>query len=638
MKVHRSAIALLILLSLLLFPATPAQSAPLPVESKIDLQPGDTLTLTCPTKFVPQTLERRKMSILCRSLAQGSAAATTATAPAPAHVHPSTATPVSTASKPAKLTAAMQPGDTVTITCPTQIVPKSGDFQKAELGCRAANPTATATVASPIPATQTQASTATQPSVPAVTQTTASTATQPSMPAGTQTSGLTLTATLPSITQTAATGITQTAVTAITQTSLPTATQTLPPTATMTPFTTPTKLPGGSIQPYKGAPACTNHDPNRWHALWDYQRGCYYNHEHGDDPSLANAIFGPAGAWWNGGSGVNIGVPWATSAHENHMKHPMSKYYVRVQGGYQPFPDCGVRAHTDHSTDGSQNNCIKAVRLLAHGGSNPMEALARNHSMVIEVYITSKASNYATGGILRMGSWLDFTKLQSPFYSTQHARPGGSISFPDGSTMDFTADSAEVFRSTGGEPYWFMTLNTPETRSKVAKYPNSAGEQWSSNEVGSYNSSDCAPFPQGPECGNRHVHILIRSFDSFALLNAGNVNNPYYICSQQVPANCTYNGSTRSLKETHVWIDPAWDTLDGKKDGYVTYTGWTDRWQRMRPAGACSSIGLDCIPIMMQNVPIGFAATSHNPGPLTSDATDYDVCAKAGFWCISFPN
>jgi hypothetical protein len=87
-----------------------------------------------------------------------------------------------------------------------------------------------------------------------------------------------------------------------------------------------------------------------------------------------------------------------------------------------------------------------------------------------------------------------------------------------------------------------------------------------------------------------------------------------------------------------VWIDPAWDTLDGVSDGYVTYNGYTDRWQRMRPAGACTGISLDCIPIMMQNVPIGFAEALHHAGRLGSDVTDYDVCARAGFWCISFPN
>jgi hypothetical protein len=438
-----------------------------------------------------------------------------------------------------------------------------------------------------------------------------------------------LTATLPPITQTA--------VTATTQTSLPTATQTVPPTATMTPFTTPTRLPDGAIQPYSNAPQCSMHDPNKWHGLWDYQRGCYYNHEHGDDPALADAIFGPAGQWWNGGRGANIGVPWATSEHENHMKHPMSKYYVRIQGGYQPYPNCGINGKTGLPDD-TLSNCIEAVRLLAHGGANPMEALARNHSMAIEVFITSKASNYQTGGILRMGSWLDFGKLQSPFYSTQHARPGGNVTFPDGSSMSFAADTAEVFAGTGGEPYWFMSLDSAEMRARVAQRPNAGGEQWSSNEVGPYNRRDCGPFPSGPQCGDRHVHILIRNFDTFALLNPENVNNPYYICSQQMPANCTYNGSTRSLKETTIWIDPAWDTLDGARDSYVTYNGYTDRWQRMQPAGACNGISVDCIPIMMQNVPIGFADAFHHAGRLASDATDYDVCARAGFWCISFPN
>lgn len=395
----------------------------------------------------------------------------------------------------------------------------------------------------------------------------------------------------------------------------------------------------GAMAPNPGAPKCPTHDPNKWHPLWDESRGCYYDHEHGDNPAKADSVFGPAGSWWNQGNGGNIGVPWATSEMENSHKHPMAKYYVRVQGGYKPFPNCGISAETDNSNNGTNNNCIKAVRLLSHGGSNPMEALTRNHSMAIEVYITSKKSNYSKGGILRMGSWLDFGKLQAEFYSTQHKRPGGSVTFPGGMTMEFTADTPEIFGQLGGEPYWFMTLNTSIARYRTSQYPDSAGEQWSSNEVGPSSLADCAPFPVGDQCGNRHVHIAIRSFDSFALLRpAPNVNSPNYICPKLMPANCTYNGATRSLKELAIWIKPSWDSLDGVKDGYVTYSGYTDRWQRMRPEGACSQIGVDCIPIMMENVPVGYAASRYNVGLLGKDVTDYDVCAKAGFWCISFPN
>ena len=76
----------------------------------------------------------------------------------------------------------------------------------------------------------------------------------------------------------------------------PTATQT--PTATITATVTPTQT--AQIEPYPDAPACASHDDRAYHSLWDAERGCHYDHQHGDDPheldyKLGTDIYGLMG-------------------------------------------------------------------------------------------------------------------------------------------------------------------------------------------------------------------------------------------------------------------------------------------------------------------------------------------------------
>ena len=96
----------------------------------------------------------------------------------------------------------------------------------------------------------------------------------------------------------------------------------VPPTATGSPMPASTETAAastpvpqsGTSEPYAAAPECPTHDPDEWHGLWDFIRGCYYNHEHGDDPSLADAYFGEAGVLWGG---QTIAYPFTSSDHEN---------------------------------------------------------------------------------------------------------------------------------------------------------------------------------------------------------------------------------------------------------------------------------------------------------------------------------
>src|SRR5262245_21230541 len=66
----------------------------------------------------------------------------------------------------------------------------------------------------------------------------------------------------------------------------------LEPTAISEPLPPPNQPPASAptldpmaIAPYAGAPLCTDsgesHDNSLFHTLWDSERGCHYDHEHG---------------------------------------------------------------------------------------------------------------------------------------------------------------------------------------------------------------------------------------------------------------------------------------------------------------------------------------------------------------------
>jgi hypothetical protein len=313
MKTYRTIIALLVFVALIMPQATPVQSAPLSAESVINLRPGDTIMAFCPTVLTPKAVSHTELKVLCNSVKIKKGIAT----PTPAPTSTATVTPESPATEPLALTIKMQPGDTVIVTCPTRLIPKYALRKSGKVLCQ------------PVVVRSTTTATPTHSHEdPTATQTFTITPTQLSEMTATQTFTITPTHSHedPTATQTFTS----------TPTLLPDITATLTQTLTVTPTLsrTPTTPSGGNIQPYAGAPECPTHDNTQWHALWDSVRGCHYNHTHGDDPSLADKYFGPAGTLWGG---QTISYPFAASAHENHMKHGGYKYSVKTPE-YHPWP------------------------------------------------------------------------------------------------------------------------------------------------------------------------------------------------------------------------------------------------------------------------------------------------------------
>jgi hypothetical protein len=139
-------------------------------------------------------------------------------------------------------------------------------------------------------------------------------------------------------------------------------------------------------------PECPTHDPNVYHPLYDPVRQCHYNHEHHDDPSVMNDVFGAPGAWF-GAAGQSISYPWQTfndEGVESQLKHEGYKWIVA-----RDLP-CGTAA-----------GCISAYRIQVHAIAGAMDATVRFHSFSIEAL----ACPDGRCGIIRHGGWMDYGYL-----------------------------------------------------------------------------------------------------------------------------------------------------------------------------------------------------------------------------------
>jgi hypothetical protein len=179
------------------------------------------------------------------------------------------------------------------------------------------------------------------------------------------------------------------------------------PTAVPTEEPTATPEPGVWIEPYPDAPECPTHDDRVQHGLWDYERGCHYDHEHGRlYPDWAQEIWGN----YTDLTGYEIGYAWETPM-ENSMKHPGYNF-----DGYD-FRD---QPCSPFVTDGG----VDAWYVQAHGMANAMGQQARVHSFFGMAHLCNEDG---PAGIVMTGGWLDFGQLVSPYKGGPDAIVGADV-------------------------------------------------------------------------------------------------------------------------------------------------------------------------------------------------------------------
>jgi hypothetical protein len=330
-----------------------------------------------------------------------------------------------------------------------------------------------------------------------------------------------------------------------------------------------------AVAPYAAAPECTNHDPRKWHGLWNGQLGCYYDHEHGDNPHEVDDIFGTQ---FYAIAGGEISYPWATDG-ENHMehKHESQKWFVRRD----------LNCYSQYTS-----GCVKAVRAQIHGDLH--NVASEFHSYAIEVLICPEAAPNDCG-IVRTGGWQAVGDLTIDAEVVINRTEPPRVPRP-----------VLLHYATVGNPK-FATWY-PVSPGGIIRISQETGDMW-----GYY------PRPAGVPVST----LTLNNFDFFCDVNAA---------TGQANAGCRSNGTRRQLHIVGVSI-PAQlrATLDPDGNGRITYQGYTNRYGHI--VQGCTSVSLDCVPLRFENVRI----SPDGMWQLRSTYREYDVTPAGANW-VRFPN
>lgn len=153
------------------------------------------------------------------------------------------------------------------------------------------------------------------------------------------------------------------------------------------------------------------HDENVWHGR--VLGKCEFTHDHGDDPSVVNDIFGEPGAWY-GQSGKEISYPWQTYRVDTNMRHDQVLEAKGVEGGMEnQMKHEGYFWKVKRDLPCEKNYCVRAFRIMYHNHPT-MDMKVRWHSASFEAYVCKDVIQMNTCGVIRTGGWFDFGYLFEP--------------------------------------------------------------------------------------------------------------------------------------------------------------------------------------------------------------------------------
>lgn len=331
------------------------------------------------------------------------------------------------------------------------------------------------------------------------------------------------------------------------------------------------------------------HDPTQWHPLVDPVVGCRYRHEHKHDPHQVNDIFGPPGAWFGGAS---ISYPWQTH-HENEEKHEAYGWIVRR----------GIPSH-------DRPEWIQDFRLQIHATSTPFTAadgslhggyLARFHSFSLEARACNTAGQC---GIVRTGGWIDFGSLEISGY--------GDFPFPG--EEDAVSDKARR------RLHFFY-----QDMEKLKKSGANASFFWYGRHQPPNSPTAIVPL--------RPVVIAVSTRDAAVNIDPNRLYELLFICPDY---DCNKNDSTI---QAHVVQFAVRHNYAGA-DGLVNLAAFTSRYGEL--VNGCTTVGLDCVPLLIENAPVTSTPTQHRDDQHLVDHPragydDFDT-SPPGQWWIDYPN
>lgn len=456
-------------------------------------------------------------------------------------------------------------------------------------------------------------------------------------------------------------------------TNSPTATNTpMPATATSAPATNtpvaatntptaPTATPSGNVAPYANAPKCPTHDDTRWHSIWNSVRGCYYDHEHGDNPALADDLFGPLGAQW-GNSPSAIMPPWG-----------MATEFGPAHGGWK------VEVNRDLPGRPTQcwyyDGCVVSIRVLSHFG--PKGGLQPEHTFWLDAIV-----EYPGGqrGIIRTGGTWSTGILHSP-YKTEWVNVGaneppsqGLQSHP-GIDADYDANGQSL-QNLSTDPYRAHQSCANFARFGEAYQSKSAEATLNANNIGWRNTHfwimhDNLPTATGGRLYGMtpFVHLAQSIGDGSSCVEA-QAGNPHAFSrepfvTELTPQNCPllpngavgcrYNNSNGPILFDVDLIFGSWvDWLDNSQWDTDIRPGWLSIHTFMKPilrnpdgsviagrpdprrflteAAGCTMAMMDCVPLIAENVRVGVYNWTTPDGAGFWKAVDHDVNLPNVWW------
>lgn len=411
------------------------------------------------------------------------------------------------------------------------------------------------------------------------------------------------------------------------------------PDPTAEPTSPPPPPSGDPVEPYVGAPACDEiglvHDDRAWHGIWDSEHGCHWDHEHKDDPSTADHLFGTDYYNWAGGE---ISYPWQTFAGANYLNPnaPAANSGLFENDGKHNVYGWRVDLGEEGCTSGDyalSPNCLENFRLQYHGSGNHLAAVTIFHSMFIEGHGQTLSNDCDNSSIdnpnrcyAAVGGWIDFGRLRMKGMAQND--PASRFFLPGENPLYDT-------KPVNLRPYRSHPITTIPTGAQTLHSWNSSGnylvpeyDNTPNNRIyygfGFHIDDGWGPFDPDNLSGNGFEHITCGTDANYM-------------------EDCEFNSSSVGIFRAYITFP---DYFDGSvydqdnKAGFVTIRGYASRYGEINTyqdangnwVGNCTAPSLDCVPVVADNFPVDEAGYRGNiiqrvpePGVRTSDMTEYDV-------------
>jgi len=337
----------------------------------------------------------------------------------------------------------------------------------------------------------------------------------------------------------------------------------------------PTETPIANIEPYPDAPECAIH-PAGYHALWNAAEGCHYTHTHGDNVADIQAFFNMTYADLYG---QELGFPWSPEKEDIGQNHNGYRYWFSPE----LLP---AHAQEQYKYRGDTMAFINAVAIEIHDNNG----VARKHSFAMWVQTESRDGVI---GYAFIGGMADSGCAHIPYKKDVVQMPDDPVD-ASGNSLCVEGDFKVPYRGLATQS---EALNSPDGRNK-----------W----IWDFDNFNDARRVSIEDSYGRLGFFNMRTFKSFGWVDPNDYNTRHNLCDS--PVGCEY--ANTDMQVFNIMLDVP-EYLDDNGDGLVTFTGFSDL--RGEISDTCTEVGPECVPVIFDNVPVGYSNFSRAGGQIFTD-------------------